>query len=511
MRRRETNCAGYRPRKPKATRAKNELAPRGFTGFQYEEFGPSAKYMKNVLLPVVSTVPSVSFFKNQEESEYFKIFSTKTAMEILPLFASESFRRLMLQASESDLSIRHAVIALGALDKTSQLVSKSENEKESLRKHHERALQQYAIALKHMREHADKKPDLRIALLHCLVTLCFEAWSGNQIQAMGQIQLGFRLIQAWKEESGNDTPLAAMSTHDSDLFRIFGRLDVQAMSLAKDSFWLKEHPFVDGDMNSFWAQMPSTFTSLEEAEPYTDGLSRRTMHILSRGTGRPKNKHVFPVNGWWGDKTPSVMATQRELLKDGRRWFSAFKPLYQKVCEKETPERVIYAKTLVVFARTGHHGTYILCCDDEMEYDQFTDSYRETVDYCEDILRAMEPSEKWPPDPKFSFDSIVVIPLYIISHKCRDPVVRRKCISLLLGYSRREGVWDSIFAGKMGQWAMEVEEDFIGEDGVIPGWARIHGMGFEKDIADRQAVLTCQQRISPFSDEEITRRKVITW
>lgn len=222
------------------------------------------------------------------------------------------------------------------------------------------------------------------------------------------------------------------------------------MSLAKAA-WLKEHPFVSGDMKTFWDEMPTNFTSIEEAEPYNDGLARRTMHILSRDTGKPKIRHMFPVNGWWGDKNPDVMRTQEQLFIDCRRWLEAFAPLYERVSRTETPERVIYAKTQVVFCRTALHGSYVLCCDDESEYDQFINSYRETVNYCEDILKAMEPENKWPPDPKFSFDSIVVIPLYVVSHKCRDPIVRRKCISLLLNYSRREGVWDSIFAGKMGQ------------------------------------------------------------
>jgi hypothetical protein len=111
----------------------------------------------------------------------------------------------MLQAAQTDPSIRHAVIALGgtllplilliatclyttALDKTSQMVAtanKDESQKAILRRHHESALEQYAVALKHMRERADTdKPDIRLALLTCLVTLCFEAWNGNQASAM---------------------------------------------------------------------------------------------------------------------------------------------------------------------------------------------------------------------------------------------------------------------------------------------------------------------------------------
>jgi hypothetical protein len=63
---------------------------------------------------------------------------------------------------------------------------KDASQKAIERRHHETALQQYAVALKHMRERAGTdKPDLRLALLSCLVTLCFEAWNGNQALAMG--------------------------------------------------------------------------------------------------------------------------------------------------------------------------------------------------------------------------------------------------------------------------------------------------------------------------------------
>ena len=118
----------------------------------------------------------------------------------------------MLQASQSDPSIRHAVIALGgklilvsshthlpsliqytALDKTSQAAATANNDpsqKVVRRQHHDTALQQYALALKHMRERAGTdKPDLRLALLSCLVTLCFEAWNGNQALAMAFVSL----------------------------------------------------------------------------------------------------------------------------------------------------------------------------------------------------------------------------------------------------------------------------------------------------------------------------------
>ncbi|KAG9235482.1 hypothetical protein BJ875DRAFT_270756 [Amylocarpus encephaloides] len=505
-----TDCGGYPPRRPKISRSKASLQPKAFSGFLYEDI-EQLKLPRKSSVAIIKAEPSTNVFRNDGESRYFDVFSRKTAFEILPIFAAGSFRRIMLQASQSDPSIRHAIVALGALDKTSQLVSTNNEEaiKVNLRHHHESALNQYALALKHMREGADAAtPDLRKALLHCLVTLCFEAWNGNQSLAMAQIQTGFKLIQAWKEETNTNSPLSSTVAHDTDLLQIFSRLDVQAISFAQDG-WLKKHPFVTGNTKEFWDGMPSEFESLEEADRYNNGIARRSMHILSSGTGRPRKLHTFPVNGWWGEKNPTVVANQQALLGDCHRWLASFEPLWQRVLETETLERIIFAKLQRVFVRTALHGVFILCCSDEMLYDQWLDSYSETVDFCEDVLKSLEPPGKWPPDPKFSFDSIVIIPLYLICHKCRDRTVRRKAISLLLTYSRREGVWDSIFAGKMGQWAMEIEEEYIDEQGRIPAWARIHGMAFENQ--GRKAILTCEQQSSETSTEMLIRHKTVAW
>jgi hypothetical protein len=42
----------------------------------------------------------------------------------------------------------------------------------------------------------------------------------------------------------------------------------------------------------------------------------------------------------------------------------------------------------------------------------------------------------------FALDFQVIVPLYVVARKCRDPVIRRQAIALLLGKKRRESVWD---------------------------------------------------------------------
>ncbi len=187
--------------------------------------------------------PSTSLFDVEQEYRYFDVFCNKTAFDILPNFETSALplREVILQTCESESSIRHAVVALGALDLAAGSLQDFSHlsldaRKETPLKHHQNALKQYATAIKEMRlVAANKKQDLKNTLLTCLVILCFEAWNGNQDLAVKQIQTGFRLIRAWRDEvldERDERRIVALEssvqdTVEDELVRIFKRLDVQ--------------------------------------------------------------------------------------------------------------------------------------------------------------------------------------------------------------------------------------------------------------------------------------------
>lgn len=73
--------------------------------------------------------PSNSMFKN-EEFRYFKLFSNQIAEQLSQQFDSNLWNHLVLQACESNSSVRHAAIAIGALDlNTWKTLAKSPDEK----------------------------------------------------------------------------------------------------------------------------------------------------------------------------------------------------------------------------------------------------------------------------------------------------------------------------------------------------------------------------------------------
>ena len=149
-----------------------------------------------------------------------------------------------------------------------------------------------------------------------------------------------------------------------------------------------------------------------------------------------------------------------------------------------------------------------VCTEDESKFDDYQHIFAEIVEAAEYTMNVLDVAMSRA--PKFQFDSHIVIPLVMVGHKCRDPSLRRRAISLMLSHPRREGVWDSMLAGRCAAWAMEVEEEHL-EERKVPGWARIHGVILERDRQPRRANFICEQRLGPLAEHTITWRKAIIW
>jgi len=164
------------------------------------------------------------------------------------------------------------------------------------------------------------------------------------------------------------------------------------------------------------------------------------------------------------------------------------------------------AITLELQMKATYMGTIKSFAQDELVFDSYYEIYCDIVNLSEALLNCSTTSRV----PKFCFDSGVIIPLWFTGHKCRDPIIRRRVISLLLKFPRREGVWDSVFAGLVIECLRGFEEEFM-ENGKVPGWARIRSTGFNVDLEKRTVEVICQQRTSASSDELVTKRKTVDY
>jgi hypothetical protein len=110
---------------------------------------------KGHILPMVKH-PSQALFCAEQDHQYFEVFCNKTAFMILPYYDAGTFKQMLLQACFTEPSLRHAVVALGALDMKMETLQEFEslsleNKATSAHQHHLNALEEYSVAIRKMR------------------------------------------------------------------------------------------------------------------------------------------------------------------------------------------------------------------------------------------------------------------------------------------------------------------------------------------------------------------------
>jgi hypothetical protein len=466
-----------------------------------------------VLMPkstkiLLSAAPSSSRFKNEDEARYFDIFSTNTAYEIFPSIEMGRLRLMFLQACETEASLLHAVIALGALDKTSQTSRQDSREpprsNSTAGQHYYHALKAYTKAI-HYAQVAGKK-DLRTALLTSLAILSFEAWYGRHDMALQQIKIGTSLMKEWNEQYlYSNSPCSSVGPQDvkTVLSPVFARLSVQLLSSAGDQCPESPPPLSDHDEpESGFQNMPTSFSTLEEAGTFRDAIMKRLLKFISKAQSpvpksAPETARSYPAYVFSSPILPSILAEKELLTQTVEEWLAAFEPLKKRLNPNVIEDKKA-AIALELQIRAVYMSVVTACAQNEMIYDSYTSYHTAMVNLCEMQLNTSpSPSPNTTPKttspPKFSFDIGVIIYLWSIGHKCRSPLLRRRAISLLLSHPRREGLWDSVFAARLCQSVMEFEEQFITEEGYVPEWARIRCAIFKVDLESHSVELECLQ------------------
>lgn len=72
----------------------------------------------------------------------------------------------------------------------------------------------------------------------------------------------------------------------------------------------------------------------------------------------------------------------------------------------------------------------------------------------------------------FSMDIHLVVPLSLVAWRYRHRALRQEAMRLLLASPRREGLWDSVFIGKVAQWLAQVEEEGLRSEEYVPHKSR---------------------------------------
>lgn len=467
----------------------------------------------NLLVPI-----SVARLENPKEQRYFDLFCGQTSFEIMPEHDSFGIRQMLLQACYSEKSLKHAIVALGALDKTAETTRDFSKlsldivpaaQLATANEHHRFALVEYTQAVAEMRA-GIKLNDVRTTLLSILLIFVFEAWNGNMAMAVRQIRNGVRIIQEWKstiKDSDKTPEYMSPAPHivEHDLIRIYLRLVTH-----KSYFYNQDSEDLEaletlGASNSnlgkeYLDSMPTYFTTIGEAVSYQQALYKRgTLFFAGFVMDPPPPGSSLAIE---------LVTEQQYTAAKTAQWLKAFVPIFEafksgfSTCESRL---VRTAKTLVMIG----HLTVCTFFSDQIVYDSYNNTFAEIISLLTESL-ALQPRVGRSRPTNYSLGGRTISTLWVVGIRCRDEAIRRKTIELLVKYPRREGLWDGLFVANIVKFIMDHEEQYL-EDDKVPGWARISSVRWDTDLEKRTGTLICEQRISRSSDEVVTKTRDIIW
>ena len=147
--------------------------------------------------------PTTSIHATEEESRYFQVFCEQTSHELSGYFDDSFWTRLVLQESHNAPSIRHAVIAIGALNKSLESAPgphlKVNVIQSTDKKHHEQAVFQHLKAIQALNQYISQadSPQLRTALIACYLFVCFEIFQGSYASSVQQTYGGLKILRSY--------------------------------------------------------------------------------------------------------------------------------------------------------------------------------------------------------------------------------------------------------------------------------------------------------------------------
>ncbi|KAL7951355.1 hypothetical protein V8C42DRAFT_303860 [Trichoderma barbatum] len=391
----------------------------------------------------------------------FEYFRRYTTTKLPGLFESGFWDSLVLQASEQEPAVMHAVTALGAAHKNEERIS----------------LTEYNEAIRHLRRSLDRsdKEALRVCLITCMLFVCIELLRGGFKTGHAHLTNGLRILREIQRREGitaSDGDIILRSHVESvedTLVEVFSRLNVQIALFGQVSSYLL---FVgESAQTSGTYDIPLTFLSLREARKHLDALINGS-HVLGE-----QASHLLldqkPIPG-------KLYENQRRLEVALVKWLRTLDFSHEEFTNRADfrtkfaiPMLLLYHTMTRIMTATALRGT------DEMIYDRYLPDFSLLIKQSSDLWDMMRAELRRSgrfrgtnkPDINFTIDMGFIPPLYYALAKCRQPHLRRMVLELLKDVPHREGAWDGFTVINMGDVLIGLEEEGIYEGiDIVPSY-----------------------------------------
>lgn len=380
-----------------------------------------------VTSPNVGSSLNVAAVLPQADSErrHFQFFVERTAPELSGYFDYEFYKRLLLQISRDEPAVRHALVALGSLHEG---IKAQEEDGGALRSS---SLKEYNMAIGNLSRNSTKgKQSISVTLICCLLFIWLETLQGNHVVRMQQLTSGLNILREWQRNVRNDP--SSFSDPEVRFIRqqlvpIYTRLDLQGVT-----FESGRQPQLELQTrleNPRSRGIPAAFTSVEEARDWLD-IILYWLH-KSVSSEKPPGPLPAPLDGQlyleqWRMALDEFFHTQRANVTEAQGRACTILRIYQKM------------SGIMLASRTSF---------DESDYEPFNHQFRSITILAESLFNA---SKNGSLDGfRFSFEMGVVAPLFYVSSKCQNQIIRSRAVFLLMKCPQQAGVWYGLGVAKM--------------------------------------------------------------
>ncbi len=473
-----------------------------------------------VLAPILPRTPSHSpspkpslhnplFIQDLDEQEnrYFQSFIDDVSIH-LPAHDAFFWRGIVLQASHTCASVRHGIAAIGALAKSSNRIMSGTHRMEPAQGvHREFALQQYQKAIQGFRHsihtiHQNGGAKQTIAI--CLILAFFDNFIGNGGFALQHVRYAREVFGNSKRVLPN-RPLS-QDAEDDQIVSMLLRLDMQSLcsiGIEEERTYIALEPRLPG------FTFPPRFSSLEEARNLRNVVVWEGYNFFYR-TAKYYSipLHQIPVSiirqRDYFIENLQVLNSLLNFLLQGTTIDFGTHPLRR-------PEALKLNSIVLLIRLVSGYGAPEIACDELFPHFSFLyEISKESVDFetmvNPSVLGTLTPTifnfypitlhfvtTKTSPiltqpieGEIFTFDLRIIAPLSLIATKCRSSYLRCQAINLLLSSHRREWMYDSLLAGKIGLWMVELEEEAVraSHDPFHEDWCGSSASGSIDDLGE---------------------------
>ncbi|TVY43149.1 putative transcriptional regulatory protein, partial [Lachnellula occidentalis] len=304
----------------------------------------------------------------------------------------EFWKTLLLRTAHHEPVVKHAVIALGALHEAFEKGGFDGGDKDF-------AVSQYIRSLELM-----VKPELKkrnkisvdVALITCVLFVCFEILRGNHLSALSHIDGGAKILKEHQDggcpsSPNNNKALTASSTPYVPVQRLYYHITPSL-------------------------QLPTRFTSLDEAVAALSDVGTSIIYALQAMTG--PDISLLKLAPFGPQTKLSLSLITSSALLRLKLWDQAFARLDTSPYDEDALHALKLKRTFTFMCLSI--DTSQLANEDQ--WDNFKPQFEIIMKHAEAMLTT--PDSK--PKRLFMLDGRALTPLFFLATKCRCPILRRR-------------------------------------------------------------------------------------